>query len=78
MNNIPLRFYRDRLGNEQFIYETTSDMLMAIPDVNDIIELPIYDNNEDCSFDTDCYVIKQRYVSPNSIDYFCDFYNWEA
>ena len=52
--------------------------LMAIPDIGDIIELPIRAEDDINSFDTDCYVIRQKIIYKNSIDYFCELYDWEA
>ena len=73
-----LNFYKNKLGNESFLFSTNSDELMAIPDIGDIIELPIRAEDDINSFDTDCYVIRKKIIYKNSIDYFCELYDWEA
>ena len=73
-----LNFYKNKLGNESFLFSTNSDELMAIPDIGDIIELPIRAEDDINGFDTDCYVIRQKIIYKNSIDYFCELYDWEA
>lgn len=67
------RFYNGLLDNEEFICACDMDDLMGEPVIGDFIELPIA---ADIS-DQDLYVVKQRIVHDDCIEFFCKLYNWE-
>lgn len=67
------RFYDGKLDNEQFICECDADDLMSEPMIGDMIELPIAADIND----QELYIIKQRIVYDDCIEYFCKMYNWE-
>lgn len=67
------RFYDGLLDNEEFICACDMDDLMGEPVIGDFIELPV---NADIS-DQDLYVIKQRIVHDDCIEFFCKLYDWE-
>lgn len=68
------RFYDGKLAVEQFICECDADDLMGEPVIGDIIELPIA---ADISEPADLYIVKQRIVYDDCIEYFCKLYDWE-
>lgn len=49
------------------------DDLMGEPIIGDMIELPL---NADIS-DQDLYIIKQRIIYDDCIEFFCKLYDWE-
>lgn len=68
------RFYNGKLADEQFIGECDADDLMGEPMIGDMIELPIA---ADISEPADLYIVKQRIVHDDCIEYFCKLYDWE-
>lgn len=74
MSDYTYRFYVGKLSDEQFICECDADDLMGEPTIGDMIELPITANISDPA---DLYVIKQRIIYDDAIEYFCKLYDWE-
>lgn len=68
-----INFYRNRLGDEDWICSCDMEDLMGEPQIGDMVWLPL-DVDE---LDRDMYVVKQRYVGTDEISYFCKPYNWE-
>lgn len=74
MINYTYRFYIGKLADEQFICACDADDLMGEPMIGDMIELPI---TADISDPADLYIVKQRIVHDDCIEYFCKLYDWE-
>lgn len=68
-----INFYRNRLGDEDWICSCDELDLMAQPNIGDLVWLPLDGDDEDKTM----YVIKQKYISDSEISYFCKPYNWE-
>lgn len=71
--NETYRFYNGLLDSEKFICACDIDDLMGEPMIGDMIELPL---NADIG-DQDLYIVKQRVINDDCIEYFCKLYNWE-
>ena len=71
--NSTYRFYNGLLDSEKLICACDIDDLMGEPMIGDMIELPI---NADIS-DQDLYIVKQRIIHDDRIEYFCKLYDWE-
>ena len=67
------RFYNGLLDNEEFICKCNDDDLMGEPAIGDMIELPI---GADIN-DQELYIVKQRIIHDECIEFFCKLYNWE-
>lgn len=74
MTDYTYRFYIGKLADEQFICECDADDLMGEPMIGDMIELPITANIGDPA---DLYIIKQRIIYDDCIEFFCKLYDWE-
>lgn len=74
-NNCEYRFYHGDVGDmdEQFICRCHPDDMMGEPIIGDMVYLPL-DVEE---LDQELYIIKQRIVYDDCIEYFCKMYNWE-
>lgn len=70
-----LNFYRGRMGNEDWICSCNDFDLATTPEIGDMVYLPL--DTEDY-MSGDVYVIMQRYVGKDEINYFCKLYNWEG
>lgn len=68
-----INFYKNRLGNEDWLCSCDIDDLMGEPNIGDMVWLP-FDCPED---EKDMWVVKQKYISADEIAYFCKPYNWE-
>ena len=68
-----INFYRNRLGDEDWICSCDELDLMAEPNKGDLLWLPLDGNDED----REMYVVIQKYISDHEIAYFCKPYNWE-
>ena len=68
-----INFYLGRLGNGDWICSCDELDLMSEPNKGDLVYLPI-DADDD---EQEMYVVLQKYVAPNEINYFCKPYNWE-
>lgn len=70
-------FYNGKLGKEQLIEsfadEQSYNYFLTPPEIGDMVQLP--SNNDE--IDQITYVIKQRLIGTDSIDYFVKAYNWE-
>ena len=70
-------FYDGRLGRDRLIESFDDEAFYAYflmtPEIGDMVQLP---SNKD-DIDRTVYVIKQRMVNTDSIDYFVKAYNWE-
>ena len=67
------RFYSGLLDNEEFICQCNDDDLMGEPAIGDFINLPIGVGE----LDQELYVVKQRIIDDDCIEFFCKLYNWE-
>lgn len=70
-----LNFYKGRLGHEDWICSCNDFDLPERPNKGDMVYLPIVDDEET---DRDIYVIMQRYIAKDEINYFCKAYDWEG
>ena len=68
-----INFYRNRLGDEDWICSCDELDFMAEPNKGDLVWLPLDGKDED----REMYVIMQKYISDHEICYFCKPYNWE-
>ena len=68
-----INFYRNRLGDEDWICSCDELDLMAEPNKGDLLWLPLDSDDED----REMYVVMQKYISSDEISYFCKPYNWE-
>ena len=68
-----INFYRNRLGNEDWICSCDELDLMGEPNTGDLVCLPLDVPDEE----REMYVIMQKYISESEISYFCKPYNWE-
>lgn len=68
------QFYIGKLADGQLICACDADDLMGEPMIGDMIELPI---TADISDQADLYIVKQRIVYDDCIEYFCKLYDWE-
>lgn len=66
-------FYNGKLGKEQLIDGFDDSYFLMTPEIGDMVQLP--SNNDE--IDQITYVIKQRLIGTDSIDYFVKAYNWE-
>ncbi len=68
-----LNFYRGRLGHEDWICSCDDFDIADLPNKGDMVHLPVTGEIEDGQM----YVIMQRYVAKDEINYFCKAYDWE-
>lgn len=68
-----INFYLGRLGNADWICSCDELDLMGEPNKEDLVYLPINAEEDE----QEMYVVLQKYVAPNEINYFCKPYNWE-
>ena len=68
-----INFYRNRLGDEDWICSCDELDLMSEPNKGDLLWLPLDGDDED----REMYVVMQKYISGDEIAYFCKPYNWE-
>lgn len=68
-----INFYLGRLGNEDWICSCDDLDFMSEPCKGDLVWLPLDGKDED----REMYVIMQKYISGDEINYFCKLYNWE-
>lgn len=68
-----INFYKNRLGDEDWICSCDELDLMAEPNKGDLVWLPLDEPDEE----REMYVIMQKYISDSEISYFCKLYNWE-
>ena len=68
-----INFYRNRLGNEDWICSCDELDLMGEPKKGDLVWLPLDAPDEE----REMYVVMQKYISDSEISYFCKPYNWE-
>lgn len=69
-----INFYSGKLGEETWICSCDELDLMGEPNKGDLVYLPIDAENEE---DRSVYVVLQKYVDVNEINYFCKLYSWE-
>lgn len=67
------RFYIGKLNNEQLFCVCNPDDLLGEPAIGDLVSLPI---DADIT-DQELYIVKQRIINYDSIDFFCKLYDWE-
>ena len=68
-----INFYKNRLGDEDWICSCDELNLMSEPNKGDLLWLPLDGDDED----REMYVVMQKYISGDEICYFCKPYNWE-
>ena len=68
-----INFYRNRLGNEDWICSCDELDLMGEPNTGGLVWLSVGASDEERVM----YVIMQKYVSDSEISYFGNPYNWE-
>lgn len=73
MTELRINFYRNRLGDGDWICSCDELDLMAEPNKGDLLWLPLDGDDED----REMYVVIQKYISDHEIAYFCKPYNWE-
>ena len=66
-------FYQGKLSHEHFLCSCAFEDLMGEPMVGDMILLPIGAD----IVDQELYVIKQRVIGDEHIEFMCELYNWE-
>lgn len=66
------RFYIGKLADERFICACGADDLMGEPMIGDMIELPI---DADIT-DQELYIVKQRIINDDSIEFFCKLHEF--
>lgn len=67
------RFYIGKLNNEQLFCVCNPDDLLGEPAIGDLVSLPI---DADIT-DQELYIVKQRIINYDSIEFFCKLYDWE-
>lgn len=73
MNDYTYRFYIGKLNNEQLFCVCDPDDLLGEPAIDDLVSLPI---DADIN-DQELYIVKQRIINDDSIEFFCKLYDWE-
>lgn len=66
-------FYIGKLNNEELFCACDPDDLLGEPAIGDLVNLPI---DADIA-DQELYIVKQRIINDDSIEFFCKLYDWE-
>lgn len=66
-------FYIGKLNNEQLFCVCEPDDLLGEPAIGDLVSLPV-DADID---DQELYIVKQRIIGDDRIEFFCKLYDWE-
>lgn len=73
MTDYTYRFYIGKLNNEQLFCVCDPDDLLGEPAIGDLVNLPV---DADIT-DQELYIVKQRIINDDSIEFFCKLYDWE-